>query len=577
MHINKFIASFVLVLALAFTVSCQNEIQGAQNAKVDTALELSATECVLSQDNSVEDALTISWSGIEGNPSAKTILTICTEVNDHVWIKTFTNGEESYTFTSSALNALVIDSFRIQPDKPVTLKVKVNVVASKSWKISEDADSTYVDVSAFIPVYPEHKHIAPRYWSPYEYNFVTNKSMPEDEWQRNIDWVAENLKGYGFTMVSTDGWMNETDAFDEDGYLDRHSLSWDHDYGYWAQYLASKNMTLGVYANPLWVPSGAASAGLKIKGTDIPIESIIDRGEYRNMHNYLWVQLDRPGAEEWVRGYVDHYAEMGVKYLRVDFMSWYEDGYDKGFGQVGPDRPDWMYPTALRWIREQCDKHGIFFSLVMPHLYNDAATEKNYAHMIRIGNDTGPGGWYMFSDRDRGIHYDHWSQYANPFDGFIYFSRVSGRGKVILDGDFLRLNTFANDDECKSVVSINVIAGGPVTVADCYQTAGIRIKFYQNRELMSLVDDGFVGKPLSNEPLNEKSQIWSGETSDGDVILAVFNREAHEKTVVVNLSDFCNFTPKSARDIWEHKDVAVNSSYEFQIPSHGCVVYRLKK
>ena len=98
----------------------------------------------------------------------------------------------------------------------------------------------------------------------------------------------------------------------------------------------------------------------------------------------------------------------------------------------------------------------------------------------------------MFSDRDRGIHYDHWSQYANPFDGFIYFSRVSGRGKVILDGDFLRLNTFANDDECKSVVSINVIAGGPVTVADRYQTAGIRIKFYQNRELMSLVDDGFI-------------------------------------------------------------------------------------
>ena len=141
----------------------------------------------------------------------------------------------------------------------------------------------------------------------------------------------------------------------------------------------------------------------------------------------------------------------------------------------------------------------------------------------------------------------------------------------------MRLNTFANDDECKSVVSINVIAGGPVTVSDRYQTAGIRIKFYQNRELMSLVDDGFVGKPLSNDPLNEKSQIWSGETSDGDVILAVFNREVHEKTVVVNLSDFCNFTPKSVRDIWEHKDVSVKNSYEFLIPSHGCVVYRLKK
>ena len=60
MHINKLIASFTLILALAFVVSCQNEIQGAQNAKVDTALELSATECTLSQNNSVDEALTIS-------------------------------------------------------------------------------------------------------------------------------------------------------------------------------------------------------------------------------------------------------------------------------------------------------------------------------------------------------------------------------------------------------------------------------------------------------------------------------------------------------------------------------------
>ena len=577
MFIDKYIASLYLVLATALAVSCQNEIQGAQNAKVDTSLVLSVQECVLSQGDSSDDALTISWSGIEGNPSAKTLLTVTVEGNDNVWSRTFTSGEESYTFTGSALNALVIDCLRIHSEEPVTLKVKVNVIASKSWKISEDADSAYVDVKSYIPVYPEHDHKAPRYWSPYEYNYVTNKSMPESEWQRNIDWVAENLKGYGFTMVSTDGWMNETDAYDEDGYLDRHSLDWEHDYSYWAEYLESKGMTLGVYGNPMWVPSGAASAGLKIKGTDIPIENIIDRGEYHNMHNFLWVQLDRPGAEEWVRGYVDHYAEMGVRYLRVDFMSWYEDGYDKGYGQVGPDRPDWMYPTALRWIREQCDRHGMFFSLVMPHLYNDAETEKNYAHMIRIGNDTGPGGWYMFSDRDRGIHHQHWSQYANPFDGFIYFSRVSGRGKVILDGDFLRLNTFANDDECRSVVSINVVAGGPVTVSDRYQTAGARVRFYQNRELMSLVDDGFAGKPLSDDPLNEKSQIWRGETTDGDVVLAVFNRESVERTVVVNLSDICNFTPESVRDIWEHKEVAVRSAYEFLIPSHGCVVYRLKK
>lgn len=573
----KFFNTLLALIAAALSISCVNEREAAGSAKVVTSLELSATECALSQNNSVDDALTISWSGVDGNPSAKTTLTITMEGNDNVWSRYFTGGETSYTMSSAELNSLVVDSFRYLEDDAATLKVKVNVIASKSWKISEDVDSAYVNVKAYIPIYPDHKHKAPRYWSPYEYNHTVGKSMPESEWKKNIDWVADNLKNYGYTMVSTDGWMNETDAYDEDGYLDRHQTNWEHDYGYWAEYLESKGMILGVYANPLWIPAGAASAGIKIKGTDIPIEDIIDRGEYKNHHSYLWAQIDRPGAEEWVRGYVDHYAEMGVKYLRVDFMSWYEDGYDKGYGKVGPDRPDWMYPTALRWIREQCDKHGMIFSLVMPHLYNDAATEKNYAHMIRIGNDTGDGGWYMFSDRDKGIHYQHWSQYANPFDGFIYFSRVSGRGKVMLDGDFLRLNTFASDDERRSVVTICVMSGGPVTVSDQYNTAGAYIKFYQNRELLALMDDGFVGKPKSNDPLNDDSLIWSGEMSNGDVIVAVFNRGTSTRNVTVDMSSLCTFTPKKVRDIWEHKDVDVKDSYTLSIPTHGCVVYRLVK
>jgi hypothetical protein len=127
------------------------------------------------------------------------------------------------------------------------------------------------------------------------------------------------------------------------------------------------------------------------------------------------------------------------------------------------------------------------------------------------------------------------------------------------------------------VVSINVIAGGPLTVADLYQTAGIRVKFYQNRDLLALMDDGFVGKPKSNDPLSEDSQIWSGEMTNGDVILAVFNRHAVQKVFTVNVKDFCSFTPKTVRDIWEHKNITVRDEYTVSVPAHGCVVYRLAK
>ncbi len=178
---------------------------------------------------------------------------------------------------------------------------------------------------------------------------MNNSYIPEDEWKRNIDWVADNLAKYGYTMVSTDGWMDEDAGYNESGYLTRHSIKWQHDYKYWADYLKTKGMTLGVYSNPLWIPESAAKAGIKIKGTNIPLSNIMNLDEFSKVPNkYRWVQIDRDGAEEWVKGYIQHYAGMGVKYLRVDFLSFFENGYDRGFGQIGVKRPHWIYETALR-------------------------------------------------------------------------------------------------------------------------------------------------------------------------------------------------------------------------------------
>lgn len=146
-------------------------------------------------------------------------------------------------------------------------------------------------------------------------------------------------------------------------------------------------------------------------------------------------------------------------------------------------------------MREQCDKHDMFLSVAMNHAYGDAAVERNYAHSIRVSVDTEAGGWERFSALERGVHYPMWMQWMNPFDGLVYFSRISGRGRVMLDGDFIRLNTMASDGECRSVVSLNVIAGGLVAVADRHDTAGDRLRFYQNRELTALVQDGFTANP----------------------------------------------------------------------------------
>lgn len=427
---------------------------------------------------------------------------------------------------------------------------------------------------------PHNPHKAPLYWDVYEYNFLKEKAgvsdnyITERDWEANIDWVDEQLKHLGYNMICIDGWGSVD--YNEQGYRTKHSHHWKNDYAWWSDALQKRGMTLGIYDNPLWINKEAASKGYKVKGTDIPLKSLIDYEE-TSAFGFTWVQVDRAGAEEYVKGYVRHYAEMGVKFLRVDFLSWYETGTDDNIGVVGrTDRPREHYETALRWMREACDESGMFLSLVMPHLKNDAEMELKYGHMVRINEDTAEGGWWRFSDNARGQQKENWSQFRNPFDGFIYWSKVGGRGNMILDGDFLRLNTFANDEERKTVVALNLMAGGPVAVSDQHNTIGSSLWIYQNAELLAMNRDGFVGKPLSSDP-NEKakSQVWKGQLSNGDWIVGLFNRENTPQTRVFNIASELGISEGYVRELWSHEDQGVKNTLAVSIPVHGCKIYRI--
>ena len=169
---------------------------------------------------------------------------------------------------------------------------------------------------------PNNPYKAPLYWDVYENNFVQEKEgvadnyISEADFLSNINWVDNNLKQYGYNMICIDGWGNVD--YNQYGYRTKHSSNWAHDYAWWSAELQKRGMTLGIYDNPLWINPGAARAGLKVRGTNIPISTLINTSE--NAKWFTWLQVDKPGAEQYVKGYIQHYADMGVKYLRVDFF-----------------------------------------------------------------------------------------------------------------------------------------------------------------------------------------------------------------------------------------------------------------
>lgn len=406
----------------------------------------------------------------------------------------------------------------------------------------------------------------PMYWMAYEECFVTDRALSEARYKMNVDWVADNFKEYGFDMICTDGWIEQGQTVNRYGYITKYASDWQNDWAYWIDYNRSKGLKSGIYYNPFWMTRAAYDRNLPVKGTQKNAQDIAGSTKFNDF--IYWVDAEKEGAEQWVKGYVQHFIDLGFDFLRVDFVSWYENAYGRE-----------SYIKMLKWISEACgDK--ITFSLVMPNCFDHAAEEMKYCDVMRISEDVFGGGFDFVSGRRRGVYQEGWANWGNAFDGFIGFSDVAGRGQFIMDGDFIRLNTAESDSERQFWVSLMAITGSPIAIADQYDTIGENAHFYQNEEILALNKAGFAACPLSMNCGQSRSSIWIGQLPDGDWVAGMFNREDSEQTMTVSFSKdlgFAKGTKAMVRDLWRRADLGEQEDmYRVSLQPHSCVVVRIK-
>lgn len=472
--------------------------------------------------------------------------------------------------------------------KKLFLSIATALVSLFSMGCSDNGTGWTPDMIPDDPVTPEtptgKTKKAPLYWSVYEYGrraeiAGTNCNMPLETWQKNIDWVADNLLPYGYDMICTDGFMTMSGS-DNAGHAYMTGYA-NIPLTQLVEMCKAKGLRLGIYDNPLWVHG---SLDAPIEGTKYKVRSLLYDPSKDNVKNpnatgdiFTWIVPSHSGAKEYIDGFFKYYKGLGVDFIRMDFMCLFEDGIRGGDGG-GRGYGSAEYKLALQYIKEAATKYGVFTSIVMPNMKNHGENETQYCDMTRIVDDTCEGGWDHCSNRWRGnISTDRWPSTNNQFEGFIYWSDITGRGKIIADGDFTLIHSFDTDDECRTSISLQLVAGGPIAVADQYNTVGDRVKFYQNEEMLALNADGFVGKPLTTDYTDENSQIWWGTMSNGDVIVALFNREDRTISRGVELSQLGISGTMKCRDLWTHTDEGEVSKVSASLPAHGCKVVRLSK
>lgn len=406
----------------------------------------------------------------------------------------------------------------------------------------------------------------PKYWIAYEWCFENNLPIPEDRWKRNIDWMADTFRDYGYDMICNDGWIEAAQSINENGYITKYNSNWRHGFEYWNKYIEDKGMKVGVYYNPLWITSAAYYSKCKVSGTNgITAADIAGRWRFNDL--LFWVDVNKEGAEQWIKGYVRYFKSLGVSYLRIDFLENYERNY-------GTD----AYEKALKWIAEEAGD-DLFLSLVMPNCYHHGRTELKYGDMIRVDDDCFKGGWDFASSRRRGQHKSSWPQYGNAFDGMVAFSDVAAKGQMILDGDFMRLNTMASKEEKQFLYSLMVMGGSALAIADQYDTIGDAAEIYQNREMIELNDLGFVAHPISTDISSLDSSRWFGKLPDGDIIVGFFNREEKKRSYKILLREELGIPSacaKQVRNLWTHKNEgSTTRALSVSLKPHSCAIYRI--
>ena len=408
----------------------------------------------------------------------------------------------------------------------------------------------------------------------------TNVIIPEDVWKTNVDWVAATFRDYGYTMVCTDGWIDHTQKITPHGYIVSQADDWEHDWAWWANYLKGKGLELGVYYNPLWATlSAVTNPSVTVVGRpDIKVADIVNPGDYFDGGGLLqWVDTTRDGAEEYVKGYVAYFRELGATFLRIDFLAWYETGFDQSDGTVGVAHGRESYLRALQWMRTAAGDMQL--SLVMPNLFDHGSGERQYGDLIRIDNDASFGTWFNLSG-GRQTWQPEWSQWNNPFLGFTGFADISGRGQMILDGDPLIMRTFANDGERQSAINLFTMAGAAIAIADQVDTIGDNAHVFQNREVLALRKAGLVGKPVFNnshgfdyDPTSRDPERWIGQLPDGSWAVALFNREDGPATKSIDFADVLGFSgPAAVRDLWAHQDLGSMTGYQVTLGPHASVL-----
>jgi len=403
-------------------------------------------------------------------------------------------------------------------------------------------------------------------------------TVNELEVKANADYMADNLKAYGWEYVVVDiRWFVENDKAGGYNQTDPHYVidqfgryqpavnrfpSSQNERGFkeLADYIHNKGLKFGIHIMR-GIPKVAVENKLPILGINgITADQIYSEEMACNWlkDNYTIV-ADRPGAQEYYNSIFKLYAQWGVDFIKVDDLSF---PYHK---------------KEIELIRRAIDNCGRPIVLSMspgetPVSVADHASK--HANMWRMVDDV----W------DSWPHFRHlikvcekWYPYIAPGTwpdcDMIPLGRISVRGERGED----RMARLTPDEQYSLMTLFSVFRSPLMFGGDLPSNDSFTLSLLTNSEVLRMHRESTDVKQLFQS--DKAVAITSRNSVSGEIYLALFNISDDEEpaNIGVELGELGIMGPCTIINMWSGENLGIFSDwFSRQLNAHECSLVKLK-
>lgn len=402
-------------------------------------------------------------------------------------------------------------------------------------------------------------------------------TVTEAEVKANADYMAQNLKKYGWEFIVVDirwyvendkaGGYNQTDpryTIDEYGrYLPAAnrfpSAAGGVGFKALADYVHSRGLKFGIHIMR-GIPKEAVAKKLPVKGTNITADQIYTTElQCRWLKDNYTILAEKQGAEEYYNSILELYASWGVDFIKVDDLS----------------RP--YHQAEIELIRKAINKTGkpIVFSTSPGETPIEKADHvAEHANMWRMVDDvwdTWPHITHLMKVAEK------WYTYIKPGTwpdcDMIPMGRISIRGERGAD----RQSRLTKEQQYSLMTFFTIFRSPLIFGGDMPSLDPFTKSLLTNKAVLKMHRESTSVKQLFQQ--DGKVAITSYNPKTGEHYLALFNLSngKESKEVSVNLVDLGIEKKVKTTDMWTGKKLGkMDGKISAQLPGNACVLYSLK-